>query len=63
MSISVGLATESTEPFEFFLREFSDLCGKRSFSPFCWTLPIGDGSNEIYVIDVRKRVGRPEYIR
>jgi len=44
----VGLAThlplravqgEHTETFEFFLRELSDLCGKRSFSPFFWTLP------------------------
>ncbi len=36
----MGLATEHTETFEFFLRELSDLCGKRSFSPFFWTLPV-----------------------
>ena len=41
MSNFVGLATETTETFEFFLNELSDLCGETAISPSFWTLPRG----------------------
>jgi hypothetical protein len=56
----VGLATEPTETFEFYLTELSELCGEVAISPFFWAhLRSRESPGRMTVIRQKRHVSLP----